>query len=222
MSDIQPKSVLLVTDSRGNSLDYRIPHICKHWNINAKVETLILSGMNLNKAPDKILDYLDGRIVDMIILMVGVNNLTHKHLNGHISPRFTEIGNLVDVMTDHLTFAKKELYKASPNVVIAHITGLSIIEYNRYIDPHYEGYPYPFQQFVINEGVIYLNQVITLMNTDAGLVSPWIQDTVHCLLRGQRINKYKRFYDGLHPTPKTQDIWAKLIARSIKTNLELI
>ena len=125
-------------------------------------------------------------------------------------------------MTDYLTSAKKELYKASPNVVISHITGLSLIEYNRYIEPLYEGYPYPLHQFVINEGVVYIYQVITLMNIDSGLVSPWFQDTVHCLSYGKRLNKYKRFYDGLHPTPKTQDIWAKLIARSIKTNLELI
>ena len=154
--------------------------------------------------------------------MVGVNNLTHKHSNGHVSPRFTEVGNLVDVMTDHLTFAKKELYKASPNIVICQITGLSLLHYNRYVDPLYNGYPYPFHQFVINEGIIYVNQVITLMNTDSGLVSPWIQDTVHCLTHGKRINKYQRFYDGLHPTPKTQDIWARLITRGINTNLELI
>ena len=119
MSDTQPKSVLVITDSRGSSLDYCLPH----WRTNAGVETLIIPGTNLQKAPARALEYLDGRIVDLIIFMVGVNNLTYKHLNGHVSPRYTEIGS----MTNHLTYAKKELYKASPNVVISHITGLSII-----------------------------------------------------------------------------------------------
>ena len=127
MLTTQPKSVLIVTDSRGKTFDYRIPYMCKYMDINANVETLILSGSTLNSAPGKIIKYLDGRMIDMIFLMVGVNNLTHKHLNGHISPRFNEIGNLVDIMTDHVTYAKKELYKAAPNVVICHINGLSLI-----------------------------------------------------------------------------------------------
>ena len=75
MSDKQPKKVLIVTDSRGNSMDYRLPHLCGHWNKNVTVETLLLPGATLNSAPGKTLKYLYGKIVDMIILMVGVNNL---------------------------------------------------------------------------------------------------------------------------------------------------
>ena len=217
-----PKSILVTMDSRGKTFDQRLPHICEYMDLNVNIETLILSGVSIESAADDTLYYLNGRMVDLIILLAGVNNLSVKHTNGHITPRYTEIGNLVDTMTDHYTNAKKDLYKAAPNIIIGHLTGLSFLDYNKYHDPYYEGSDYYNQQQVVNNGLIYLNQAITLMNTDSGLVSPWLMDTVHTLSHGVRYNKYLRFFDGIHPTPKTEDLWARLIARAIKTNLELI
>ena len=178
---MQPKSVLVIMDSRGRSFDHRLPHICKYWDLEVNIETLILPAATIDSTAGDILHNLNERMVDLAILSVGVNNLSVKHSNSHITPRYTEVGNIVDIMTDHYTKAKKDLYKASPNVVMGHLKGLSFLDYNKYYDHYYEGYAYDNQQQVVYNAMIYLTQAITLMKTDSGLVAPWIMDTVHTL-----------------------------------------
>ena len=140
-----------------------------------------MPGATIDSAAGDTLHYLNECMVDLAILSVGVNKLSVKHSNCHITPRYTEVRNLVDIRTDHYTKAKKDLYKASPNVVIGHFKGLSFLDYNKYYDHYYEGYAYDNQQQVVYNAMIYLTQAITLMKTDSGLVAPWIMDTVHTL-----------------------------------------
>ena len=60
--------------------------------------------------------------------------------------------------------------------------------------------------------------MIASFNNANGVVSPWLQNSIHSLLRGKRRHKYFNFRDGLHPDVRTQEEWSKLIANAIVTN----
>ena len=95
--------------------------------------------------------------------MTGVNNLTSKSSNGKVTPVFTEIPNMVDVVTDYLTWAKSYLKQYSKYVIICQFVGLDINVYNLH-----RGHMTDFDaaQTIINDGVITLNQVVTMLNRD--------------------------------------------------------
>ena len=78
---------------------------------------------------------------------------------------------------------------------------------------------YSEEQAILNDICVTLNQTITLINDDDGLQSPFIQDTIHCLVRKKRVHKYTRFGDGLHPDTDTVKLWAKVFAKGIHKNL---
>ena len=75
------------------------------------------------------------------------------------------------------------------------------------------------QQVVVDEGVVMFNQTLNLINMQSEVVTPWLQDTIHFLTKGKRIDRYSKLRDGIHPTSETADTWARLIAKSALTNL---
>ena len=209
-------SSLLICDSRGKGLELLINEECTQRNMPTRFTVSTSPGATIVKAVREAESILQSKSFDYIYLMAGVNNLTSKSSNGKITPTFNEIPNLVDVITDHLTWAKSFLANYSPRVIICHLIGLNIDTYNAF---HGHMTNFHTAQEIINEGAVMLNQVVTEMNRDAQLTAPWIMDTVHSLTNGRRIHKYNRFYDGLHPNDCTQKLWAKRIAKAANTNL---
>ena len=211
-------SSLLICDSRGKGLEFYINQECTQRNIRTHFTVITAPGATITTAVNSANRYLHSRSFDFIYLMTGVNNLTSKSSNGKVTPVFTEIPNMVDVVTDYLTWAKSYLKQYSKYVIICQFVGLDINVYNLH-----RGHMTDFDaaQTIINDGVITLNQVVTMLNRDDHLTAPWIMDTIHSLTNGRRINKYSRFYDGLHPNETTQKLWSTLITKAAKTNINL-
>ena len=82
-------------------------------------------------------------------------------------------------MTDHYERAKAELQKLHPKVVLCHLVGIHLDTYNK------GQTDYTCQQKVIDEGIVTLNQTLTLMTSESEVVSPWIQETIHALTKGR-------------------------------------
>ena len=176
---------LVKTNSRGKGLALLINEECTQRNIPTRFTVSTSPGATIVKAVREAESILQSKPFDYMYLMAGVNNLTSKSSNGKITPTFNEIPNLVDVI-DHLTWTKSFLANYSPRVIICHLIGLNIDTYNAF---HGHMTNFHTAQEIINEGVIMLNQVVTVMNRDTHLTAPWIMDTVHSVTNGRRIHK---------------------------------
>ena len=58
----------------------------------------------------------------IIISMLGTNDLLNRHLNGHISPKYYDVGNLVDTLTDKQQASKVYLKAYCDHAVVSHDT----------------------------------------------------------------------------------------------------
>ena len=192
-------SVLLLADSRGRQLLYPIKRAVKE----------ILMGRKSH--------------YNLVLLFAGVNNLTTTN-HDSVSFAFSEMPETVDGLTDELTIAKYFLKNFADNIILCHLIGLDLLAYNNHLNKHQRAatsiqQPTNDDQSLINDTCVTLNQTITLINGDDNLQSPFLQDTIHCLVKGKRVHKYIRFRDGLHPDDRTVQLWAQVFAKGISRNL---
>ena len=202
--EAKPFSCCLLADSRGRHLDTDIDH-----------ELSVLELSNIDRIFYDAETHLRDFKYDMIILLGGVNHLTMLSKNKTVIPIFNDVPNLVENLTDNLTWFKNAISHFGHSLVICQLTGIDLNRYN-----HTTG-QFSAQQNVLNEGVVLVNRVIVNMNEESGLVGPWLQNTIHALHKGRRIHKYLRFRDGLHPDAATMTLWSRLIVKSIITNSRL-
>ena len=185
------------------NLELLINQSCKQIapNVASTVDLIVVPGARID------------RLVTVTISHISSNNLGYLH--HHVSATFTEVPNLVDVMTDHYERAKVERQRLHPKVVLCHLVGMHLDTYNK------GQTDYTCQQKVIDEGIpVTLNQTLTIMNSESEVVSPWIQETIHALTKGRRYNKYSSSTMGI-PDYQTRLAWAKLFAKAARTNSSL-
>ena len=65
-----------------------------------------------------------------VIICGGINNLTHIHTSGRITPRYQEVGNLMYVITTEIHDAKSRVTQSGFRVMIAQLMGVDINMYN--------------------------------------------------------------------------------------------
>ena len=221
--------VLVAADSRGGGLHYKIMQdlaakILRTGNVmDIKVQMLTESGATLETLLPVVLENLKTRTYDLMIVMIGVNNLSTKHLNCTVTPVFNEIANLVDVMTSKFQHFKKQVMDVGQPMVFGQLVGIKFIRYNEAHGKPPEGQvlmlnPFPLEQMVVDDGIPLLNQTIVKLNDESSLVGPWWQGTIHHLKGAKRFNRYRMLWDGLHGESSTKTIWATLIANSILVN----
>ena len=151
--------------------------------------------------------------LDMIISLLGANDIVQRHNNGHISPYFTEVGNCVEVITDKLTQSRDFLMNICDCVIISHVVGMDLDRFNKF-ETNYQS-----SQEIINESMPHINQAVLSINLDYNKATPLIQDSIHCLTNGVRFHKYHKFYDGFHPKQSTVMTWLAEIHKSVMKNL---
>ena len=212
------KRYLLIIDSRGRNIEPLLDHFIILLGADAKFSVLMKVGARIHELVYVALHLLQSHSFDMIFFMGGVNNLSCKH-SRCITPTYTDVPNLVDHMFDNFTWAYYKLKPHCKKVVLCHLIGLNFAMYNQF--KWSQCCQYPDEQSVVNEGVILVNQAITMMNQDNGVVAPWTQDTVHNLVNGRRVHRYNKLYDGLHPSNELMTQWAKLIVKSAITNFAM-
>ena len=119
------------------------------------------------------------------------------------------------MLEEKLDFARKTLSKYVSKFVLCHVIGLIIHVYNKTPD---ENGTYTMQH-VVDEGIPLLNIAIDSINMNYHVKGPWLSDTIHSLINGKRVHKYKRLPDGIHPDEITCKLWARKIVKSFETNL---
>ena len=107
----------------------------------------------------------------------------------------------------------------TPILIFGKVCGIDLEKYNNYKT----GYSPDLssQQQVINEGVLHLNQAISVLNSAVNTIAPLTSDEVHSFHNKHHTHKYHKMYDGLHPYPTLMTRWAHLIIKSLKKNLHL-
>ena len=70
--------------------------------------------------------------IDMIITLLGTNDLIHRHTNSHISPRFKVGGNCVEVIRNKLSNSRDFLLTICDCVIVSHTVGIDIYRFNKY------------------------------------------------------------------------------------------
>ena len=173
-------------------------------------------GATIQTLVSKAIPFLEQTQFDMTYFIAGANNLTTKHSNGQVSPKYREVGNLVEVLTDYLSWAKNTLLLYTNCVIIGHLVGVCIDAYNKYKTS------YTAEQDVINSAIIHVNRAIVAINNDTGLTTPMLQDSIHALMKGKRYHRYHKLTDGVHQDDHTTQQWANQIHKSvIKNGLKL-
>ena len=157
--------------------------------------------------------YIDHVAFDLIISMLGLNDLVFKLPNGHASPIFSDIGTAVDKVTDDMMFFKHQLQPYQTPIVLSHIVGLDLNRFNKFQTTFTD------TQYAIDEAIPHINCTIISINDDDHLHTPMIQDSIHTLSGGRRFHKYHKLYDRLHPRHNTISTWADLIQKSAIINL---
>ena len=144
-------STLLVTDSRGTYLQEEIETLLKSLELVTlfNVKTLPASGATIGSIYYTIEEELRSSTYDLMIVFVGVNDLTKLHKpSKRVSPNFTEVGNLVEVLTDKYTLLRIKLRALNQRFVLTHIIGIDLNVKNETTGR------YLAQQDVINEGCV--------------------------------------------------------------------
>ena len=219
---------LVATDSRGFGLQQRIMDRLEYIaQKNEVVQDIYVkvrpeSGTTIETLLPFIEEELEKDTYDLIIVAVGVNNLSHKNSNGTVTPIFQEIANMVDVLTSKYQALKNAIVSrpGAPPVALAQLVGIKFMRYNEAHGKSLDDKPlilnpYPLQQTVVNEGMRHINISIVNMNDESGVVGPWWQSTVHHLKGKNRYDRYKLLWDGLHAESNTKTVWACMVANSI-------
>ena len=153
---------------------------------------------------------------DIIISMLGTNDLLTRHLNGHFSSKYNDIGNLVDTMTDKFQLSKNYLKQFCKHIVVSHVLGLDFDRYNRYETD------YSYSQRLLDEAIPLLNQAIVSMNGDDDITTTLLQDTLHTRTKGSRFHKYHKLYNGYNPRAGLIISWAEQIHKSVIKNIDFL
>ena len=180
-----------------------------------KIHVEFVRGATIESLTEKAEDYLKVNRTDQAYFFAEVNNLTDKHMNGRVTGKYTETSNLIEILEDKLDNARTVLSKYVSKFILCHVIGLDIRTYNKDSNESDTSE----MQKVIDDGIPPLNIAIDSINMNHQVKGPWLTDTIHSLINGKRVHKYKRLPDGIHPDETTCELWSKKIVKSFETNL---
>ena len=209
------KNIVFFTDSRGQNMLKPLKDGIKKANLPINIHVEYLRGATIETLTEKAEDFLNNTQMDQAYFFAGVNNLTDKHTNSKVTGKFTEVSNLVEILEDKLDTTRKTLSKYVSKFVLCHVIGLDLHVYNKNQDRSAT----KEMQNIIDEGLPLINIAIDSINMNSQVKGPWLTDTIHSLINGKRVHKYKRLPDGIHPDKTTCELWARKLVRSFEENL---
>lgn len=218
MGDTQPhkmnrlvKQVYIYTDSRGRWLNQEL-QLIRDEGIAFHVTSL--SGAGLERLWERAEFDLLNRRVDLVILFGGICNLTDPYYDQegnrqfwppfNMDERFKEVETLIrDISQNHL------LLNLHAKLCFIQEPGCDLILYNRIRHP----VPPPILicQEVFEKNLRVLQKVIREVNNHSNSPTPWALQITHDLRAGQWIPVYHRLYDGLHPTNRIVQKYARVL-----------
>ena len=187
-------SILILADSRGFALE----HATQSFNIPASglsVDIWSYSGKTIEETVTCGLRDIGTNTYNIIYLCTGVNNLTVKHGSHNISPKYHSWSKMVREIVIEMYNARRKLLPYAGRVIVCEMIGLHIYAYN-----FYQGNQYIAEQWIINRGILRINEYITEMNDYHSVVSPALSERVH-KNRGPNWTAHRyisTLWDGLH------------------------
>ena len=213
--------ILLITDSRGLNFEPILKKAMLKLSPVISIKVLAVRGANLKTIEDQAVRELAVNDYDQTYIILGINNLTKFWGHKQVILAFDNMPMLVDTMDDLYTDLKLKLQKYSPRIIVCHLLGMDILTYN--LSKISWGpliiADYPSMQEIINTSITCINRSIDSMNISSNVIGPWLEDTIHTSIKGKKVNKYLRLYDGLHPDATTKKLWAKKLAKAFLDNM---
>ena len=215
--------VLVIADSRGRGLQDRIKE-----SINNEVTVLTLCGAGSELAAIKSIETVKILKPKLIIITTGICDLTWRDRKTKITKlRHDTIRDCAEGVLEALKAAHDILDTLGDcKISIATLTGLDLTEYNRkdrsqtkhveYKDHNIENRFRTKDQEMLNEAIIEINKMITVINKKAGVPTTWLGTVIHSYYRKTHHHNYNKLIDGCHPSDDTKLKWVRLIAKSIK------
>ena len=206
-------ATLCLCDSRGRYLEdalLELLHPGEH------VEVIFYPGIGLGGLKEKVRLYTSSHVVTSIYILAGINDITRRdRQTRECYMPFQDPQELCDHVTDRVVDLIEFCVRNCGiyDVVMIPLTGLNLNQYNRL-----PGYSH--NQWIINEGVLKVNEAIITINASCGLHTPMVSRYVHKSTgAGRRIRHlYNRLWDGLHPRGDTIVRWAENIIHAIRRN----
>ena len=209
--------MLLLADSRLKTIEPHLNFIIKRDKLPFTITVEAKSGANLADLERIGLKLLDENQYHLVLVCGGINDLTKLNRSSWIvSPRFDDIGHLVDTMTDKLNKLVSALESCTQYLIIGQLPGIHFNTFNKGKTDYDE------LQNVMNEGIRHINRVICSINEEGGLIPPWWLSDIHTFDKQTQchLNKYVKFKDGLHPNEILTMQWAEKIVKSMSKNIQ--
>ena len=133
-----------------------------------------------------------------------------------VSPRFDDIGHLVDRMTDKLHNMIASLKSCTQKLIVGQLPGIHLNTFNKGRTDYDE------LQCMIDEGIRHIYRVIFSINKESGLIPPWWLSDIHTFDKQTQyhLNKCIKFDDGLHPDTISLMKWAEKIVKATSENIQ--
>ena len=206
-------SIVVITDSRGRHLESEL---------NAEMDTPIyvevLSGKKFQDCIPVVEDIMSNFWVDAFYIAMGINNLTYYDPISKTCTLLYETPielafHLVNTIRATLT-ELKGLYPDIP-VIVNSLYGMNLAVY------HNRGYYSQTEQQTLDTAIDLINTEIIQINHENGVLTPHTSNVIHRYNRTKKANDslYHRLYDGLHPSYSTQAHIARVLARTMHSNI---
>ena len=122
--------LLVLVDERGKDFKPTFDYIGPFADLSYTITSL--PNASNRDAFLQIQPLLDHVAFDLIISMLGLNDLVFKSPNSHANPIFFDVGTAVDKVVDDMMFLKHQLQPYQTPVVLSHIVGLDINRLNKF------------------------------------------------------------------------------------------
>lgn len=218
---VNKKFVLIITDSRGSWLHYRLR---QYQNRTIKFRVIYKRGAGLKMLWEIAEWAILTRPVDLIILLGGVCDMTSKIYIGE-SRFYWPLDDMDKTFTDISTITKDiarnyRMIAPACKFVFLPDPGADLIRLNRI--PH----PVPWRELVVQqeleEHLELLHLYTRALNSYMGSLTPWSLDVSHAHRNGNLRPVYDRFYDGIHFSSEQVSKLASEINRYSREALKLV
>ena len=201
----------IFTDSRGDGIG---PIIHEHEDMH-EVYVYPNPGCTFESIVPTIRAYHTRVHFEAVYIMIGNNNLTvlnRATRKIHIEEETPhELYKSYNISFIPFQVELSHILRGTP-VTIMPVTPIAINTYNKEPNPY-------IKQWVLDMGIVMINEEIVYQNAWNGLSTPLLQEVI-CRSEGAGGHRtyYNRLVDGLHPTYPTLRKWARKIRRSIQLN----
>ena len=213
---METRKILVITDSRGLTLQTIINEVKQTGNIKVKS----FKGAGYCIATTKAKKTIESFKPNLIIMLVGICDITIRDPRTKITTLRNKsvqgtIEHVLQQARASLTMLKQMGVK---HISYATITGIELSTYNlnkrqEDIQPR-EGSELQRQQLIINKAIIEVNRKIVEINTELCTPTTWTAGYVHRYFRRKYHHYYRRLEDGCHPTPEAAKYWVVQIVKT--------